>query len=593
MLGIIDNKKGIALIVTYVVITVLLVSAGPFFWRSFNEFRFANRQKDETKAYYIAEAGLALVAMEIYQKFAPLADTAWMTDTYAADFKDVVNNYNFPTDEEIESGTELRYTVVLPSNPYLETSDGVLLKLIAVGRVPHLGGEVRKVVASTIFYEMKQSPVFNYAYFINNSARIDGKGIIANGDVRSNGNFSFNNKPRINGDIYASENPVLETAGTINGKTEYWDILAYQDNAPARARPTNPTGSPNPGGEVYDAGYDGESDRYGLDPSGNPLDGLPQEKLDMPYLGDLAGYELLANNKNGQIIQDKKVLVDNVYDGNGPDGKNGTPDDGCIVLIGTDKEPIVINGPVVVKGDVIITGVISGQGTIYAGRNIHILGDVTYNAPPSWPKPDSDPYTTAQANQTKDFVAFAVKGNVIMGDYTTDAWKKSTENYLRPPFTQGYAVDKTDVALGYDSDGDPTNGYWFNGDYTAYDTGYKDDGIGGSAARRFYESSLSDDYINSIAGGGSAAPGKGKKPEKNAAEIKNIDGILYNNHALAGKVGDCTFNGSVVSRDEVIIYKNGFIINYDVRAHAGSIDYIDLNLPRSLVLPETKARQSG
>jgi hypothetical protein len=56
-----------------------------------------------------------------------------------------------------------------------------------------------------------------------------------------------------------------------------------------------------------------------------------------------------------------------------------------LVIVGTDDYPIRINGPFVADGDVIIKGVVSGQGTIYAGRNIHIVGDIWYGAPPEWP----------------------------------------------------------------------------------------------------------------------------------------------------------------------------------------------------------------
>jgi hypothetical protein len=36
----------------------------------------------------------------------------------------------------------------------------------------------------------------------------------------------------------------------------------------------------------------------------------------------------------------------------------------------------------VVPGDVIIKGQVRGQGTIYAGRNIHIVGAITYQQAP-------------------------------------------------------------------------------------------------------------------------------------------------------------------------------------------------------------------
>ena len=323
----------------------------------------------------------------------------------------------------------------------------------------------------------------------------------------------------------------------------------------------------------------------------------------MAYLGDLKGYQRLAKDNNGQITQGGEVLVNKVYKGRGPDDKKNTADDGCIVLVGTKANPIVINGPVVIEKDLIIKGVISGQGTIYAGRNIHVLANVRYKDPPSWPKPDEDPYTTATANKAKDFVAFAAKGNVVIGDYTS--WKESYKNNLNPPATQGYEVDVTDADLGYDTDGDSGNGYWFDGDYTAYDGGYKmgdtdpipvpdpapgngkkpkkpkepKNGGGGNLERRFYESSLSDDYISANS--------------SSIGDIRRIDGMFYNDHAFAGDLDRCRFNGGIASRDEAIRFDRRFIINYDVRANRKSIDYVDINLPRSLVLPETRARQSG
>lgn len=589
MIRIIINKRGIALITVYMIIMALLVLAGAYYWRSFNESRFAQRERDQTKAYYIAEAGLAQVAMDIYQIFGPLADQSWMNDTYENDFRSVIENYPFPVTINTPEG--LTCTVMVPANtdPVVVTPDGVLLKLIAVGTAPHLGGTARKAIASTISYEMKQSPVFNYAYFINNFGEL-GMRVTVNGDVRSNADFSFAHEPLINGDIYAAENPDLEAAGTISGDTTYWDISEYQSNAPPRARPTDPTGPPNPGGEVYDAGYDGESERF-----------EHQNVLDMPYLGDLGdylgtknGYRRLAEATNGKITgydeEGKKKVYEKFYEGDGPDGEDGTPDDGCIVLIGTKKKPIVIEGRdadgnpipgvVVIKKDVIIKGVVSGQGAIYAGRNIHILGDVTYKDPPSWPKPDEDPYTTAGENKTKDFLGFGAKGNVVIGNYTRGWWKLTLE-YLT---VDGYEVDETDAALGYDSDQDPDNGYWFDGNYTAVDDEEgKDDGEGEGIERRFYESSLSDSDIDKIAG--------------KRVKITHIDGVFYNNHAFAGRVRRCAFDGSIVSRNEAIVYspaaRNGLIMNYDVRAHRGNMDYIDINLPRSLVLPETRARQSG
>ncbi len=578
---IISNRKGIALIAVYIMIAVLLVFAGAYFWRSFNEFRFAERQRDETKAYYIAQAGINEVVIGIYQAFRNSAD--WQNNrniiafqSWFANRATLLNNYTFPANVALDGG---RYSVILPSqtarSPIMHTSEGILLKLIGIGEVFSRGGTIRKVVAVTISYDMEPSPIFNYAYFINNFGWMWGGGITINGDVRSNGNFSFRGNPTINGDIYAATNPDLGAAGIITGNNMNWDIPQYYRHVSDRARPTDPTDPADAQGTVYEGGYNGTSNRY-----------EHQEVLDMPRLGSLTTYRQLAISENGQVTQGGVVLVDNVYNGDGPDGIAGTPDDGCMVLTGTAANPVVINGPVVVDGDVIIKGVVSGQGTIYSGRNVHIIGDITYDAPPSWPKPDPTPDTTAQVNTTKDFIGLASKGNVIIGDYTRNDWQRTLARYLSPPFTQGYEVDASDAPLGYDSDGNPGNGYWFNGNYTAFDGDFtdpnysgKDNGAGGSEQRRFFESSLSDSYIHSI-----AAPSN---------QIRNVDGAIYNNHAFSGRVGCFTINGTIVSRDEAIVYSGSITMNYDVRAFGTGIENIDIYLPHDLTLPETRTTQSG
>jgi hypothetical protein len=85
-----------------------------------------------------------------------------------------------------------------------------------------------------------------------------------------------------------------------------------------------------------------------------------------------------------------------------------------------------------------------------------------------------------------------------------------------------------------------------------------------TASRRFYESSFSDDFINSMSD----------------SQVQHIDAILYTNHLLTGKVGSCVFNGCLVSRDEAIIYHGSIEMNYDVRARKGGYEFIDIYLPR-------------
>ncbi|MFC1806852.1 pilus assembly PilX N-terminal domain-containing protein [Candidatus Omnitrophota bacterium] len=581
-MNILRDNRGIALISVYTIVMILLFTGGVYTARSLYEFKFAMRQRDEIKAYYTAEAGLNQASIGIYQLFAPIAYDSWRDDTFAADLQTIVTGYAFPTNVVMPDG--LTYSVMpTAANPVVAVNNGALLKLIAVGQAPHLGGTTRKVIAANVSFMMDPSPIFTYAYFVNNFGWLKGAGITINGDARSNGNFDFTGNPMINGDIYATTNPALGAAGTVTGLSRSWDTAAYTNHAPIRARSTNPTDAANPDATILASGYSGTSTRY-----------ENSEVLDMPYLGDLSKYKDMADDDNGQISQGAIVLVNEVYEygvgadgiggtaddvGVGPDGVGGTPDDGCMILIGTVANPLVIDGTVVVEKDIIIRGVVEGQGTIYTGRNIHIGGDIIYANEPSWPKPDPDPVATAAVNRTKDFLGLASKGNVLIGNYTRNDWFVTCKDYLKPPFTQGYVTDSTDAGNGYDSDGNPLNGYFFDGDYTVADGGDKDDGLGGAVARKYYEGSFSDTVADANIDPSNL--------------IRIVNAVIYNNHAAVGKVGRFTLNGSLIARDEALIWSGNLDINYDLRASTDSLASFDSNLPRDLALPRTRTRQES
>ena len=272
-----------------------------------------------------------------------------------------------------------------------------------------------------------------------------------------------------------------------------------------------------------DYGYDGESERFPY-----------QEILDMPYLADISRYETLAQDENSSISQGGTTLVNEIY--------NGT-----LILIGTAANPIELNGPVVVNGDVIIRGVVSGQGTIYTSRNVHIVGDVEYETQPIWPHDGEDISTYAEHNANADFMGLAARGSIIYGDYTSQNWKSLVRSYIKPPFTSAY-IDE--------------DGSWFDADYTAYDGGTKSDG----SQRRYYESSLKDSAFSALCA---------------THHPRRIDGLMYTNHLLGGRLENVEINGSIIMRDEAILYSGNIDINYDYRARETGEDYIDIDLPKS------------
>lgn len=303
-------------------------------------------------------------------------------------------------------------------------------------------GGVTKQIQTTFTYGLGASNVFRYAYFVNNYGWFDvgASPMEIDGEVRANGNLRFTGtlgNLSIQGDLSASVNPDLHdptdplgpsAAGDILGDpyqltswTAYWNYKrSVNQSRPAMtlsdpAQPTLGIGGqltvlPKGPGQGWDSQHVGP-----IGPRGGPGD---QQKFPgrlvemMPYLGGLTLYKTLANqyprpssvtplpnddgDGTGSSLRIRggsyKIDIDEVY--KGPDGIDGTIDDKTpVILIGTNQHPIELNGPVVIPGDVIIRGRIRGKGTIYAGRNMHLVGSLVYAAPPKWPVIERDQTT--------------------------------------------------------------------------------------------------------------------------------------------------------------------------------------------------------
>ncbi|MBU1853486.1 MAG: pilus assembly PilX N-terminal domain-containing protein [Candidatus Omnitrophica bacterium] len=362
--------------------------------------------------------------------------------------------------------------------------------------------------------------IFDYAYFINNWGWFYGYGITANGDVRSNGRFDLRNNPRVEGDIYA--------------------------------------------GFEIDDGDDGIRGSGG-DPENQHPD---SEILEMPNLYHMSYYETLAETKGGSVVVNGVTLIDAVF---GDDvGESGN-----IVLIGTDTDPIEINGPVVVTGDIVIKGNITGQGCIYAGRNIYLADEVQYDDGPSSPRPSSSNPTDIDnwviANKDKDLVGFAATESIILGNYTAtsgDRWY--AENWL-------FGMGDEDVG----QDGIPDTNDTYEED-SIFQQQYEDlDGDGVKDNDYTWSSVQTQAPITNFE---NCPPGVTTFGEISTNQLSHLDGIFYTNHAYSGRVGyGVGINGSIISKDEAIIYRDTITMNYDERIHSrysGSQGMlIDVNLP--------------
>jgi len=552
------EERGAAFFVVVLLSVAATVLIGAFFSTSLGKVRHVEQQVAENAAFNAAESGMNALIEQVWTlyKTSPPATRVAALDPIDGKLKasDQFRIVNQPLGRSTFTA-EVREVRAVG----IDYAD---VEFVSTGR----NARASRSLMAVVRFGREPSRVFDHAYFINNFGWLWGSGITVNGSVRSNGNFSLSNAT-VNGDIHAAENPEIGAAGTIEGNSYHDTIPDYNAAGETRARPSNPSapsedangnGVLDPGEDLngngfldvydYKDGYEGTSERH---------DG--QKVIEMPYLGDLQTYRNLADTKNGALSHGGVVVVDGTFGDDVAEEQN-------LMLIGTPDDPIVVDGPVVIEGDVVLKGVITGRGTIYAGRNVHIIGNLEYLNPPEWPKPMTDKAAIKAQNAGRDLVGLAAKGSIIMGDYTESGWKSGVSNYQKPPFTSGYRVHATDADNGYVT-GTDSQGYpWFNGDYTAYDGGEKmsDDGVN-TESRRFFESSFSDAEIHAAA---------------DEDYVTRIDAVLYTNHLLSGRVGACTWNGTLVSRDEAILYSGTADMNYDVRVKGDGYENIDIFLPR-------------
>lgn len=122
--------------------------------------------------------------------------------------------------------------------------------------------------------------------------------------------------------------------------------------------------------------------------------------------------------------------------------------DGSVVLIGTFDDPIQLNGNVFIEGDVMIKGYVTGQGAIYSGRNLYVLGDIQYKNPPTAYKNSSDPDADAAADVATGFdeLRLAARNSVVIGDFTRD--NDAGTGYLPISQRQGEDFIKAQFGLG-------------------------------------------------------------------------------------------------------------------------------------------------
>lgn len=408
-------------------------------------------------------------------------------------------------------------------------------EVLVTNRVTAVRDGISRAIEEVVRYKLNRSSVFDHAYFINNFGWFYGVDCVVNGDIRSNYDVELKSRNLVlNGHSYA--------VGVNDLRKPYqtWSWSTYESNSKSSFfRPVYHVDLDKHNEDsVFEWGY-ADSGRHNY-----------VSHLEMPYIGDLTDYKYYAQEKNGGVSSGS-VSVTNVYSGAGPSGLDGAADQGCLYLHGTLNDPIVIDGPVVIDGDVIIEGYYTGQGTIYAGRNVHVIGDLIAVDPAQWEQPDSAGNfydETLPDNLQRDFMGLVARGSVVLGDSDNLG---SYDQYLQPPFIGEYEVSSTDADIGYVSYTSGSKSY-FDGDYTGVSGERCSSGNPAATIdRRYYESSVAPDVMNSY---------------NPATRVDRIDAFIYNNHLTVGQLGaNSMINGGVICRDEALIPAGRVYMNWDSR----------------------------
>ena len=617
------EEKGVALIVVLSIMIMLALLGTAAVMTTRTEVDITGSQRREVSAFYTAEAGIER-AMNSYlwsgffdENLSPMNDLFGWLDSQKD--SSIYQNVSIGGSGEYTVRVlDVRDPGMVP--PFIEARDVIIE---SIGRLPQTGEEKR--ITYQVRYGIRPSYVFDYSYFMNHFGWWAGFGsgnAVINGNTRANSHYDL-----------------LSGALTVNGvpRQNIFNGLFLDDGGVYAGGYVFPTSGAGYGGMAQ---YDGNRHSYG----GKDKSLADPAMIQMPNLNDAGDadhdgnvqelnpyYEKLARgefgNSEGKIgidanndgtLESDEILFTGVYG-------DEVGETGNMVLVGDSLSPILVEGPVVVTNDVIIKGVISGKGTIYAGRNTYIAGDLTYkDAPSSPPIFDYENETPEeyeaeldqwkQDNTDKDIIGLATRENIVVADYTDSGFNYAM-SWLEDYRNNGKEDVGTDGVFGRPDD--PNNPYGASekendGKWTVQcrnattgevewkdlpisggvatvppgwsvvpGTGEDVDGDGQYDSEYDYNRDIKLDVPLDATHFANLPPGVTSFGDIAADRVDKINACMYTNHALAGLYGgNAQVMGAEVARNEdQVIFGNSLTLTHDARLSGGGIDF-GLHLPR-------------
>ncbi|MEW6074437.1 MAG: hypothetical protein AB1726_17815 [Planctomycetota bacterium] len=595
-------RRGSALVGTLVVLLGLLGLLTVTLVASTIEVKDARRTVDDVRLEHLADSGFeagmhfladAVKKTRVHQPLQGITDLFALADTitpfvgeHLTDSGVAVGGYSVSIAVIEETGDAV--TVEIESTGYLPDAP--------VNLPPGVSPAAWRAVRATVRFELAPSEVFDYAYFINNWGWFYGDTIVANGNVRSNGQFdAAGYAPWVNCQ------PLYDAVDWDAGPAQ---LIGYRDDNLDGLEDGNDGGIFS-GWDIVDA----ENVRGRGGEPANQHDFL--DPVEMPNLTDLALYEDRAVIQGGTITIGGAPMSDAVYGDEAGERQN-------LYLTGTAVAPIVIDGPVVVRGDVILRGYVTGQGAIYAGGNVYCPSSVQYVNAPATTRPAGNTQAETEAwltaNADRDFLGLFARENVVVGNHTNSTWRYYVSGWMASSLNKSEedagedripntAAGRDGVAGTADDDVLEDDGTFTVEYYTAEDqalglippgysvgdaipgTGEDIDGDGQyDDTTTLADVDISTPLNTTYWGGNMPGGGIANYNDISTLYANRLDAVFYTNHSFCYVVLGSTsarINGALVSRNENIIYGTPTIeINYDCRLLGGNSGIAGSLLPQ-------------
>lgn len=637
------RERGTALLVTFGLMSVITIAATTYIDRATSTIRLARHNMLEVQTTHLCEAGVQSVLRDIWRPFkksqifttmeadclGASTSVIKMARTSLVDgqgrFASGVIKYYAP------GGDSYARMVVVRSVGWIDRNNNGVAD----------AGEPRKTVDVTAEFRLARSRVFDYTYFINNFGWMEGfnnTNLIVNGDMRSNGNFSFiSGSGTINGSVIASANDKLVpgAAGIINTTPYKYSDASYNSaisGSTAFKERMRPAYDPAKHGAIGTAEFekwrdlvffsesqvvnnrifgaaleDSSGSKAWKNTGGTPeitmLDPRPTDEVIMPDLrdfgavGDAPSLDGKRFARSKAFVDDKQYFLDGTlnpnYSGNAGSQSEfigGNPNvnyKGAYVDVWDSAlgKYVRVSSNGVVNGSVLLVGTATNpiriHGPVAINGDVAIAGTVQGQGT-LYAKRNIHIIGSVKYKNPPDFRgsnANAVEASIERKDFLGLAASESVMFGDTTTFASPYPLKYMTPPFTKprnDEDGNLIPAF----------NATEVDSWGIKRYQSLLETNPSTKALyKSVASGG----------------VNQIDAILYTNFVGGGNVGTggggMTLNGTIISRDESLVaFSLPIRFNYDNRIRERSVDsqpLIDLDLPRSPTVLKSTWQDQG